>query len=236
MAFALPCMFIVICYARIFYIVRRTAIRSREPATMRPGISTRTIDRPVNNSNSQSNSNEEPAQPLTVLLPANANNKCDNTYETRRRASSSVDGRDSTDEGLDSVVIHTTSEKRRCLLSKLKDDDLKFIDTSVDSGDNNNYLIRNMTQDEDRPSGPLLSDDFGDERALGNGALLQQQSAGVDKSDSAVEEDKEEESTEGVDAKMTTMNGSQYLAVLAEPSSSSGIDVALEPDEPLQRT
>lgn len=245
-AFALPCMSIVICYARIFYIVRRTAIRSREPA-LKPGISTRTIDRPANNNNNNhnsnnSNSNEEqqPQQHFTAvhMTTNNNNNNCDNLYENRRsrRASSSVEQQDGGD---DNVITRTTSEKRRCFLTKVKDEDLKFIDTSIDS-DNNNYLIRNMTttgtgiqgpQDveaDERLSVEIVSED---EEAHGNGLLS------ADKTDSALEDDKEEESTGATDAKTTTtmtMNGSQYLAVLVEPSSSSGIDVALDQEEPIQ--
>lgn len=33
MAFVVPCLSIVVCYARIFYIVRKTAMRSHEPST-----------------------------------------------------------------------------------------------------------------------------------------------------------------------------------------------------------
>lgn len=220
-------MFIVICYARIFYIVRRTAIRSREPA-LRPGISTRTIDRPHNNNNSNSNSNEgQQQQPPAQQPPDN----CDNVYEEdgrdrRRRASSSVEK-----DSMDGVVIQTTSEKRRGLLTKIKDEDLKFIDTSIDS-DNNNYLIRNMTTTAaDGLSVELAvsEGDTEDEGTHGNNGLLV-----TDKSDSALEE---EESTLAEATKTTatmTMNGSQYLAVLVEPSSSSGIDVALDQDEPVQ--
>lgn len=227
-AFALPCMFIVICYARIFYIVRRTAIRSREPA-LKPGISTRTIenDRQANNNsnNNNSSSNDEPQQFTAVNMPTN----CDNHYQ-RRRASSSVEEKDSLAD--DNLAIQTTSQKRRCLLTKIKDEDLKFIDTSVDSSDNNNYLIRNMTGANLPVNGgmdnrsEIGSDE--DEEGMDNGLL-----SAAEKTDSALEEDKEESTT--CDAKtMLPMNGSQYLAVVMEPSSSSGIDVALDQDEPIQ--
>lgn len=251
-AFALPCMFIVICYARIFYIVRRTAIRSRETA-LKPAVSTRTIDRPANNNNSSSsnsnNSNKEPEQQdfTVVQIPTvtMTKNNCDNhmyRQSGRRRASSSVE-KDSQDgsEG-DNEVILTTSEKRRCLLTKIKDEDLKFIDTSIDS-DNNNYLIRNMTSDthvghdEDKLSVEIVSEEEPEDEyvaTLGNGLL-----SAVDKGDSALEDESIGDCVtngggRGEDGKATamTMNGSQYLAVLVEPSSSSGIDVALDQDEP----
>lgn len=141
------------------------------------------------------------------------------------------------DDGDNNVIIQTTSEKRRCLLTKVKDEDLKFIDTSIDS-DNNNYLIRNMTttnthpaNEEDGLSVEIVSEaDDEDEEAHGNGLLS------ADKTDSALEEEDKEEST-GTDMKATAtmnMNGSQYLAVLVEPSSSSGIDVVDQEQEQIQ--
>lgn len=218
MAFALPCMFIVICYARIFYIVRRTAMRSRDPV-LKPGISTRTIDndRPANNSS------EDRQQFTAVDVPQQPPN-CDNNHHHQQRL-----GHDQDVDPDEVVVIRTTSEKPRCPLTKFKDDDLKFIDTSLES-DNNNYLIRNMTTnggtgrdvevdvDDKSRSEDMATDDENEVGILANGV-----------SDSAMEDDKEESIG---DAKM--MNGSQYLSVLVEPSSSSGIDVALDQDEPVQ--
>lgn len=208
------------CYARIFYIVRRTAIRSREPP-LRPGISNRTIDRPQNSNNTNSSSTEENHQFTAINMPMN----CD----TRRRASSSAE-RDLLPA--DNIVVQTTSQKRRCHLTKVKDDDLKFIDTSVDSSDNNYF--KNMTTNprDGLDNNINTTEIIEQEETLGNGLLLL--SSAGEKTDSALEEDDKDEST-GVDTKTITMiNGSQYLAVLVEPSSSSGIDVALDHDEPAQ--
>lgn len=216
-------MFIVICYARIFYIVRRTAMRSRDPV-LKPGISTRTIDtdRPPNNSS-------EDRQPFTVIdmpLQPPPPPICDNNTIQNNHSNHSGGHHQPIESDDEVVVIQKTSEKPRCPLTKFKDEDLKFIDTSVDS-DNNNYLIRNMTtnndierdaEEDDKSKSEDLGSDENDEDNLANGI-----------SDSAMEDDKDESIG---DAKM--MNGSQYLSVLVEPSSSSGIDVALDHDEPVQ--
>lgn len=58
MAFVVPCLAIVVCYARIFYIVRKTAMRSHEPAAaltatgsmlIKSQPSTKNNNKPVNN-------------------------------------------------------------------------------------------------------------------------------------------------------------------------------------------
>lgn len=84
---------------------------------------------------------------------------------------------------------------------------------------------------EDGLSVEIVSEaDDEDEEAHGNGLLS------ADKTDSALEEEDKEEST-GTDIKATAtmnMNGCQYLAVLVEPSSSSGIDVVDQEQEQIQ--
>lgn len=147
--------------------------------------------------------------------------------DTRRRASSSAE-RDLLAD--DDLVVQTTSQKRRYHLTKVKDEDLKFIDTSVDSSDN---YFKNMTTTLNNPRDKVERGEQQQQQqhddTLGNGMLLL--STG-ERTDSALEEDEKDEST-GADAKtMTMINGSQYLAVLVEPSSSSGIDVALDQEEP----
>lgn len=205
--------------------MRRTAIRSREPA-LKPGISTRTIDRPGNSSNN-SNSNEDQQQQIRI-------NNCDNTVNHNQRRVSSEVERECPVEGVTDLVIQTTSEKRRCMLTKIRDEDLKFIDTSVDS-DNNNYLIRNLTNarpPSHRNSGVEIVSDDSDVEGGNRGEF-----EFAEKADSALEDEDKDDSiddggTEEKGMSTLTMNGgNEYLAVLVEPSSSSGIDVALDQDE-----
>lgn len=138
--------------------------------------------------------------------------------------------------------------RRRGLLSKIQEDDLKFIDTSVDS-DSNNFLIRNMTSDSTKVGDSILkSDDRGKHSSsLSINKTVEFVSDHLsevdhnrnphegDSPDSALEEDySKDQNQQTVDHNL--INGSQYLAVLMEPSSSSGIDLAVDDEDKPQPT
>lgn len=106
MAFALPCCAIVLCYARIFYIVRKTALRIHETQLK---------------SNGSVRLNQDGAKNRNTELMKIALN--DNNVE---RESSSFESKGS----LKSI---NNEQRARKFLSKTKLEDLKFIDTSVES-------------------------------------------------------------------------------------------------------
>lgn len=105
MAFALPCCAIVLCYARIFYIVRKTAIRANG-GQIKPNGSLRVNTDPNNSSNKTSTSNDRPLGPL----------KADSISISSKGNRESVNG-----------------QRMKKLLSKTREEDMKFIDTSVES-------------------------------------------------------------------------------------------------------
>ncbi|CAO1401003.1 unnamed protein product [Diamesa hyperborea] len=70
MAFVLPCFFIFICYARIFYIVRKTAMKSRDPHHPKTNGTARMTSNHNNNNNSNNNNNHQ-APAVTNKIPHN---------------------------------------------------------------------------------------------------------------------------------------------------------------------
>lgn len=108
MAFALPCCAIVLCYARIFYIVRKTALRANGGQQKSNG-SIRLNNDPNNSSNKTSTSNDRPLGPLSPLKADNISTSSKTNLEPIK------------------------DQRMKKLLSKTREEDLKFIDTSVDS-------------------------------------------------------------------------------------------------------
>lgn len=112
MAFALPCCAIVLCYARIFYIVRRTAIKAQDIEPKQNGFAQTDCKR--------RNNNIEPSDKNTVTknIPIALN---DMTMTQPNNEGQYFD--DKRNEG----------QNIRKFLSKAREDDLKFIDTSIES-------------------------------------------------------------------------------------------------------
>jgi hypothetical protein len=115
MAFILPCFAIVLCYARIFYIVRKTAMKTHEIPTK------------INGSIRHVTPRKTPSP-----LPQTAN-KIENQMQLRaNRPSIEIDDyNDRVDENKNDE--NGNNENRRKILSKTKNEDLKFIDTSCES-------------------------------------------------------------------------------------------------------
>lgn len=101
MAFALPCCVIVLCYARIYYIVRKTAMKTHAAK------SNGSVKLKYNDGATKSDTEAQAKQHMGDL-------------------SELVNG-ETTDSD------NQNGDRRRKLLSKTKEEDLKFIDTSVES-------------------------------------------------------------------------------------------------------
>lgn len=116
MAFACPCLAIVLCYARIFYIVRKTAIKTQEMYPKANGSVRLKHKASVNHLKKSSNLDKDNSKKTISTLQAESN-----VVDTISAQS---------DQRLDPK---NDSRIRRKGLSKSKDDDLKFIDTSLES-------------------------------------------------------------------------------------------------------
>ncbi|KAG5682434.1 hypothetical protein PVAND_011787 [Polypedilum vanderplanki] len=113
MAFILPCFAIVLCYARIFYIVRKTALKTHEIPKVNGSIK-------MNHNNNINNIKRTPS-PIEQKIVCNKINV--------KRTSFCECNDDN--EGI-KLPINNDKQHRKCL-AKLKNEDLKFIDTSCES-------------------------------------------------------------------------------------------------------
>ena len=113
MAFVVPCLSIIVCYARIFYIVRKTAMKTHEPQnTTKSLIGSIKM---LHNHTTYENNHKPYANKMVTDIPIDHRlhkegddlPKNNNNYEAESRSNR--------------------------LLSKTKNEDLKFIDTSVES-------------------------------------------------------------------------------------------------------
>lgn len=112
MAFALPCCAIVLCYARIFYIVRETALKIHETQLKSNG----SVRLKQDGTGQSQKKNKKINQLSKAAL-------IDNALKQQR---SSI-------ESESSISSNKAELRRKKLLSKNQDDELKFIDTSVES-------------------------------------------------------------------------------------------------------
>ena len=112
MAFALPCCAIVLCYARIFYIVRKAALKLQENQLK--------IDSSVRLPNNH---------PTSSVKRHQRNGKTLQKLSTDKGVEESPSPSTETDISLDGL----NKEQKKKFLSKNKEEDLKFIDTSVES-------------------------------------------------------------------------------------------------------
>lgn len=150
MAFVVPCISIVVCYARIFYIVRKTAMRSHESTGTLGNTSMHILTATNGNSESTtkkinvSNNNRKPSDCTDVqLLPKVSNGSITPNANGRRCGN----GKSLLDSDISSTVSHSHSH------SDLKSS-LKFIDTSVESDFPPTLsALRKHTLDEKKLSG-----------------------------------------------------------------------------------
>ena len=140
MAFVLPCFFIFICYARIFYIVRKTAMKSRDPHHLKTNGTARMTSNSNNNNNNNNNqakavTNKIPHNPLPIKPLSEKTNKNghrlsfqeDDDSENRVNDNYSERSKNSQNSSI------TNGQRMRRHLTKTKEEDLKFIDTSMES-------------------------------------------------------------------------------------------------------
>lgn len=152
MAFVVPCISIVVCYARIFYIVRKTAMRSHESTGTLGNTSMHILTATNGNSEATtkkinvSNNNRKPSDGTDVqLLPKESNGSI--TPSANGRRCGNGNGRSLLDSDISSSVSHSHSH------SDLKSS-LKFIDTSVESDFPPTLsALRKHTLDEKKLSG-----------------------------------------------------------------------------------
>lgn len=116
MAFACPCLAIVLCYARIFYIVRKTAIKTQEMYPKANG-SVR-LKHKVSTNYQKKSSNLDKDIPKRVISTLHSEN--DAVEKKSAQSGQRLNPKNDSRIG-------------RKGLSKSRDDDLKFIDTSLES-------------------------------------------------------------------------------------------------------
>lgn len=132
MAFALPCLAIVLCYARIFYIVRKTAMKTQDVQIKANGSVRIGRGANSNKSSAKGSSNPDKHAPNAVGENSKLNKKTrpsvsDNSESDKTNDTHSLRSRPSVDSSSDQ------RPNTKKFLSKIKPDDLKFIDTSVES-------------------------------------------------------------------------------------------------------
>lgn len=137
MAFVVPCLSIVICYARIFYIVRKTALKTQEPPLNQRGTGsikmTHNHATYINNLNNNGQYNNS-----SVPKPTPHASNTQDSKETTATPKSSNGHRLSflDDDESEPKVIRDGSDRSfrsRRILKRTLEEDLKFIDTSVES-------------------------------------------------------------------------------------------------------
>lgn len=141
MAFLVPCLCIIICYARIFYIVRKTALKShQEPMT------NSSLRLPQGKANSRS-----PAQDTNHSSRRLIEKHSKTSKDEHSENSSSV----STSSGYppNPPQVHhqytLNNKPLRPYLSKVREDEIKFIDTSVESELPPSLSILRACEDDD---------------------------------------------------------------------------------------
>lgn len=113
MAFALPILALILCYARIFYIVRKTAFKLQ--------------DNQIKADSSIRIPNNHPP----VIIKNHGNGKTLRKLSTENDDSNKETPSPSTESNISMQGLMKEDKKK--FLSKTKDEDLKFIDTSVES-------------------------------------------------------------------------------------------------------
>jgi hypothetical protein len=152
MAFALPCFCIIVCYARIFYIVRKTAMRTHE---LKPSASVKMAHNPTtlvpqaanNCQASNASLNSIMTVPVEVRRPANDLKPVENGHKLKENRLSFYDermhellGNDGDGQPILADEPEAHKRRRQMFVSKSyrynndeEGADLRFIDMSVDS-------------------------------------------------------------------------------------------------------
>lgn len=126
MAFMVPCLCIIICYARIFYIVRKTAMRTHEPATVNNSVRMMS-GKNVRTQKAMDDANHSDRQ---LIEKSSKTSKEENSEN-----SSSISNYGGYPHSATQLAAGSNPniQRSRPYLSKFREEELKFIDTSVDS-------------------------------------------------------------------------------------------------------
>lgn len=149
MAFALPCCAIVLCYARIFYIVRKTAFKLQDNQVIIDDSVRIPNDHPITNIKR----NQRNGKSLKHLA-STGNDDLKDSPSPSTETNISLDG-------------HNKKYKKK-FLSKTKEDDLKFIDTSVESD-----LPPTLSQLQRKSVKLLIDEDFAASNNNDNSTYIQ---------------------------------------------------------------
>lgn len=134
MAFVVPCISIVVCYARIFYIVRKTALRSHESASTLANTNSIQIQSTQSRKSISSNNNKNSSldgtdvQLLPPKITANAEELLLNEENNQRRTNATRCKGKMTRENLTTSLSLSHSQSH----GDLHKNTMKFIDTSVE--------------------------------------------------------------------------------------------------------
>lgn len=152
MAFLVPCLSIVICYARIFYIVRKTAMRSHEPPVTSNSMGSIRIQ-PNKRQTSHENVVNDTEKQLLTIDGDNVEQPSNDNYPNGN--------------GPRNNSIHSAI-KLHGYDTKFKDTELKFIDSSIDSDghpvtvllkvNDNNTNLKGLTNSDRNLSSVSIND------------------------------------------------------------------------------
>lgn len=131
MAFVVPCISIVVCYARIFYIVRKTAMRSHESAGNLNTSNSMHIQVSNSSNNQQkkifsTNNNKNASDGIDIQLLPKSEDGINGASNLERCGDKNKNGKSLLDSDISSSLSHSQSH------GDIKSS-LKFIDTSVES-------------------------------------------------------------------------------------------------------
>ncbi|KAL5275890.1 hypothetical protein ACFFRR_001615 [Megaselia abdita] len=218
MAFLVPCLCIVICYARIFYIVRKTALKSHQE----PSMTNSSLRLPQGKTNSRS-----PAQDTNHSSRRLIEKHSKTSKDEHSENSSSV----STSSGYppNPPQVHNnnhqynthTTKPNRPYLSKVREDEIKFIDTSVESELPPSLSILRVCDVDDDHHPTTFNQPS--ERTLPKDTEIQ-----IEKLNDVV--DSEDVTVQLDEVKVSMVNENIQQTILQEPSSTSGIETADESD------
>lgn len=142
MAFLVPCLCIIICYARIFYIVRKTALKShQEPMT------NSSLRLPQSKANSRSPAQDTNHSSRRLIEKHSKTSKDEHSENSSSVSTSS--GYPQNPPQLHHQYNSLTNKPLRPYLSKVREDEIKFIDTSVESELPPSLSILRACEDDD---------------------------------------------------------------------------------------
>lgn len=146
MAFLVPCLCIVICYARIFYIVRKTALKSHQD----PAMTNSSLRLPQAKTNSRSPALDTNHSGRRLIEKHSKTSKDEHSENSSSVSTSSGYPPNPPQVHSNHQYSSQTNKPVRPYLSKVREDEMKFIDTSVESELPPSLSILRVCDDEDQ--------------------------------------------------------------------------------------